>query len=113
MWSIGALLELDDRAKMEEFLRNHEDIRLDLPQIPEGSEATMFEYLVDEKGELLKMLTLIGLCNILHFLWLKKSSYERLHVCCFFPSSCSKHGLWVISSFPGITYISDNTFKCF
>ena len=56
MWSIGALLELDDRAKMEEFLRNHEDIRLDLPQIPEGSEATMFEYLVDEKGELLKIL---------------------------------------------------------
>ena len=35
---------------MEDFLRNHEDIKLDLPVIPEGSEATMFEYLVDEKG---------------------------------------------------------------
>ncbi|XP_052816057.1 dynein axonemal heavy chain 5-like isoform X6 [Mya arenaria] len=50
MWSIGAYLELDDRAKMEEYMRNSEDFKLDLPAIPDGSEATMFEYLVDEKG---------------------------------------------------------------
>ncbi|XP_012940947.1 dynein heavy chain 5, axonemal [Aplysia californica] len=50
MWSIGAFLELDDRAKMEEFLRKHETIRLDLPQIPDGFDATMFDYMVDSDG---------------------------------------------------------------
>lgn len=52
MWSIGAYLELDDRAKMEEYIRTSEDFKLDLPIIPSDSEATMFEYLVDEKGKL-------------------------------------------------------------
>ncbi|WAR12300.1 DYH5-like protein [Mya arenaria] len=37
MWSIGAYLELDDRAKMEEYMRNSEDFKLDLPAIPDGS----------------------------------------------------------------------------
>lgn len=52
MWSIGAYLELDDRAKMEEYMRNSEDFKLDMPVIPQESEATMFEYLVDEKGNI-------------------------------------------------------------
>ncbi|XP_059149715.1 dynein axonemal heavy chain 5-like isoform X1 [Physella acuta] len=50
MWSIGAFLELDDRAKMEEFLRKHETIRLDLPKIPDGLDATMFDFMVDADG---------------------------------------------------------------
>jgi len=51
MWSVGAYLELEDRAKMEEFMRTSDDFKLDMPQIPSESEATMFEYLVDEKGK--------------------------------------------------------------
>uniref|UniRef100_G3NTE1 Dynein, axonemal, heavy chain 5 n=1 Tax=Gasterosteus aculeatus aculeatus TaxID=481459 RepID=G3NTE1_GASAC len=34
MWSTGALLELDDRRKMEMWLRGNESIRLNLPDIP-------------------------------------------------------------------------------
>lgn len=47
MWSLGALLELDDRAKMEEFLSKHPSA-LDLPPIKEGE--TIFEYVVDDHG---------------------------------------------------------------
>ena len=50
MWSIGALMELEDRAKMEEFLVNHES-QLNLPPIQEGE--TIFEYVVDDNGQLL------------------------------------------------------------
>ncbi|CAH3041642.1 unnamed protein product [Pocillopora meandrina] len=49
MWSVGALLELDDRAKMEEFARTN--FELDLPPIAEGSQDTIFEFLVSEGGE--------------------------------------------------------------
>ena len=55
MWSIGAFLELDDRAKMEEFLRKHETIRLDLPKLQNDTEGSMFDFYVDDKGK----------CNIL------------------------------------------------
>ena len=48
MWSVGALLELDDRAKMEEFSRTN--FELDLPPIAEGSQDTIFEFLVSEGG---------------------------------------------------------------
>ena len=48
MWSVGALLELDDRAKMEEFTRGN--FELDLPPIDEGSLDTIFEFLVNEAG---------------------------------------------------------------
>lgn len=50
MWSVGALLELDDRAKMEEFTRAN--FELDLPPIAEGSQDTIFEFLVNEAGSL-------------------------------------------------------------
>ena len=50
MWSVGAFLELDDRIKLEEYLRKHDAIRLDLPQIQEGSDDTMFDFVVDDKG---------------------------------------------------------------
>ncbi len=52
MWSIGAFLELDDRTKMEEFLRRHDKIKLDLPDIPHDSDASIFDYLVDSNGKI-------------------------------------------------------------
>ncbi|XP_069769393.1 dynein axonemal heavy chain 5 isoform X2 [Narcine bancroftii] len=48
MWSIGALLELDDRTKMESFLRNH-TAPLELP-VTEGEE-TIFEFVVSDYGQ--------------------------------------------------------------
>ncbi|XP_067841426.1 dynein axonemal heavy chain 8-like [Heptranchias perlo] len=50
MWSVGALLELDSRIKLEQFLRKHNS-KLDLPRIPADSAQTMFEFLVNQKGE--------------------------------------------------------------
>ena len=47
MWSVGALLELDDRAKMESFLV--EQGVLSLPPVKDNE--TIFEYLVDESGQ--------------------------------------------------------------
>lgn len=49
MWCIGAFLELDDRAKLEQFIRSS-NFHLDLPVIPSGSEDTMFDYFVDHDG---------------------------------------------------------------
>lgn len=45
MWSIGALLELDGRAKLEHFLRKH-SAHLDLPPCQE--DQTIFEFMVDK-----------------------------------------------------------------
>ena len=45
MWSIGALLELDDRAKMEAWLREH-CTDLNLPKCDGDSGDTMFEFKV-------------------------------------------------------------------
>ncbi|XP_078399005.1 dynein axonemal heavy chain 8-like [Cetorhinus maximus] len=50
MWSVGALLELDSRTKLENFLRTHNS-KLNLPEIPAGSPDTMFEFLVNQQGE--------------------------------------------------------------
>ncbi|KAM4687754.1 dynein axonemal heavy chain 5 [Discoglossus pictus] len=51
MWSVGALLELDDRNKMEHWLRNNDTLHLDLPNIPPRSEDTMFDYYVTTDGK--------------------------------------------------------------
>ena len=51
MWSTGAILELDDRRKMEIWLRRNESIRLNLPDIPLDSEDTMFDYYVTADGK--------------------------------------------------------------
>ncbi|XP_036448538.1 LOW QUALITY PROTEIN: dynein heavy chain 5, axonemal [Colossoma macropomum] len=48
MWSVGALLELEDRSKMEMFLRKHPAV-LDLPNTQE--DQTIFEFVVSETGE--------------------------------------------------------------
>ncbi|XP_069033626.1 dynein axonemal heavy chain 5 [Embiotoca jacksoni] len=47
MWSVGALLELDDRAKMEAFLKAHRS-DLDLP--PAQEDQNIFEFTVSEQG---------------------------------------------------------------
>ncbi|XP_055862272.1 dynein axonemal heavy chain 8-like isoform X3 [Biomphalaria glabrata] len=48
MWSLGALLELDDRVKMQEFLLRHKS-KLNYPKI--CGEETIFEYMVGPEGQ--------------------------------------------------------------
>lgn len=50
MWSLGALLELESRDKLEAFLRSHES-KLDLPTIPKGTNQTMYEFYVTDYGD--------------------------------------------------------------
>lgn len=52
MWSIGALLEQDDRRKLETWLRGNNNIQLNLPTISSGSEDIMFDYYVTSDGRL-------------------------------------------------------------
>lgn len=47
MWSLGAILELEDRDKLEKYIRDH-DSHIDLPQTNPGE--TMFEYMVNTNG---------------------------------------------------------------
>ncbi|PKU47169.1 dynein heavy chain axonemal [Limosa lapponica baueri] len=47
MWSLGALLELDSRDKLEAFIRAH-DNKLDLPEITPGTSQTMYEFYVTD-----------------------------------------------------------------
>ena len=49
MWSVGALLELSDRAKMETWIRDNK--QLDLPPCQPGSGDTIFEFLVNDSGK--------------------------------------------------------------
>lgn len=48
LWSFGVLLPVDAQAKLEEFIRNHDKIVLDLPPVVAGT--SMFDYLVDNHG---------------------------------------------------------------
>ncbi|KAK3736698.1 hypothetical protein QZH41_011488 [Actinostola sp. cb2023] len=48
MWGVGALLELEDREKMQEFLFGQG--QLDLPVIDEDNKNTIFEFVVDSNG---------------------------------------------------------------
>lgn len=47
MWSLGALLELEDRDNLEVFIRGHNS-NIDVPQTQAGE--TMFEYMVNPSG---------------------------------------------------------------
>lgn len=58
MWSLGALLELQDREKLENFIQAH-DSHIDVPQTQQGE--TMFEYMVNTNGTALKTTTLLPL----------------------------------------------------
>ncbi|XP_028985303.1 dynein axonemal heavy chain 5 isoform X3 [Betta splendens] len=51
MWSVGAVLELNDRQKMEVWLRANPSIHLNLPDIHPDSEDTMFDYYVTADGQ--------------------------------------------------------------
>ncbi|XP_075954128.1 dynein axonemal heavy chain 8-like [Anarhichas minor] len=48
MWSLGALLELEDRDKLQEYVRAHGS-GIDVPQSQPGE--TIFEYMVNPNGE--------------------------------------------------------------
>ncbi|XP_010135844.1 PREDICTED: dynein heavy chain 8, axonemal-like, partial [Buceros rhinoceros silvestris] len=50
MWSLGALLELDSRDKLEAFIRAHNN-QLDLPEISPDSSQTMYEFYVTDYGD--------------------------------------------------------------
>lgn len=51
MWSFGSFLELDDRKKLQEFIQTGLEYKLDLPELDESTEDTIFDFYVDEKGE--------------------------------------------------------------
>ncbi|XP_037304127.2 dynein axonemal heavy chain 8-like [Pungitius pungitius] len=57
MWSLGAILELEDRDKLEEYLRAH-DSGIDLPKTQSGE--TIFEYMVSTNGEWCHWNVLVG-----------------------------------------------------
>ncbi|KAJ8789143.1 hypothetical protein J1605_022244 [Eschrichtius robustus] len=50
MWSVGAVLELDGRRRMEHWLRSQERLALDLPPLA-GPDDTMFDYFVASDGK--------------------------------------------------------------
>ena len=50
MWSVGALLELSDRAKLETWIRDNKK-QLDLPPCQPGSGDTIFEFMVNDSGQ--------------------------------------------------------------
>lgn len=64
MWSFGALLELEDRALMEVFLKNKRP-RLDLPKVHPVRNENIFEFLVDEQGNYCNFILSIYL--LVHF----------------------------------------------
>ena len=50
MWSVGAVLELEGRRRMELWLRSREGSTLHLPQLTDPGD-TMFDYYVAPDGE--------------------------------------------------------------
>ena len=49
MWSVGAILELGDRAKMETFMRDNTELAL--PACEDSSGDTIFEFFANKDGE--------------------------------------------------------------
>ncbi|XP_018911445.2 dynein axonemal heavy chain 5 [Bemisia tabaci] len=50
VWSMGALLDLSDRKKLNEFFKDKLTV-LDLPPIPGSSSLTVFDYFVTDEGK--------------------------------------------------------------
>jgi len=50
MWSLGALLELNSRDKLEAFIRAR-DNKLELPEISPGTNQMMYEFYVTDYGK--------------------------------------------------------------
>ena len=54
MWSIGALLELDERLKLQEYILDSNDhLELDLPALTKGANDTIFDYYVNKEGKVI------------------------------------------------------------
>uniref|UniRef100_H2YD95 AAA+ ATPase domain-containing protein n=1 Tax=Ciona savignyi TaxID=51511 RepID=H2YD95_CIOSA len=57
MWSIGAILELEDRYKLQQFLIGDswltctEGLDLDTPPVDPSSDSSIFDFMVDGEGE--------------------------------------------------------------
>ncbi|XP_074644897.1 dynein axonemal heavy chain 5-like [Tubulanus polymorphus] len=51
MWSLGAFFELDDRAKLEEFIRKNDEFTLDLPDTSKVTDSTMFDFMINNDGD--------------------------------------------------------------
>lgn len=50
MWSLGAALELDDRQRLERFLRANPDQLLPFPNVRNDSDESIFEFVVGATG---------------------------------------------------------------
>ncbi|CAH8603615.1 unnamed protein product [Dicrocoelium dendriticum] len=50
LWSIGALLEADDRSRLEAYIRQEETFKLDMPPVTESKDSS-FDFLVSEAGD--------------------------------------------------------------
>lgn len=61
MWSVGALLELIDRARLEDHMKN-KHLHLDLPECTRGPNDSIFDYRVDENGMCLSVY--LSRCNL-------------------------------------------------
>jgi dynein heavy chain len=48
VWSIGALLDVDDRMKFDEFIRANESLKFVLP--PTDNNFTLFDFRVEDQG---------------------------------------------------------------
>ena len=61
MWSLGAVLELDDRARLQEFLQVHES-NPSLPKLTNSNDS-IFDYLVSANGTWIHWLTKVEKYN--------------------------------------------------
>ena len=53
MWSLGAFFELEDRCKLENYMKNQDALKDALPKIEPDTDHTMFDYFVDDEGSFL------------------------------------------------------------
>lgn len=87
MWSVGAFLELDDRSKLEKFLRSNDKIRHALPAIDPDSDQTMYDFFVDEDGTPLFLPILYSHNDFMHTLHTRTVRVYH-NECCTFCTLC-------------------------